>query len=119
MDPVGRDRPRDGPDRTVPRSAQGTDRQLTAPSDESLLEPTPRAAGRRIAERLEHPMKHPTRRKERVREVTDPVCGMRVDPRSAISRQGPDGHPHFFCAPVCADKYTEATSLARQATDSS
>jgi YHS domain-containing protein len=64
-------------------------------------------------------MRHPTRRKEHVREVTDPVCGMRVDPRFAISRLGPDGHPHFFCAPVCANQYTKATSLAAQVTDSS
>jgi YHS domain-containing protein len=62
-------------------------------------------------------MRHPTRRHEHVRAVTDPVCGMRVDPRIAISRQAPDGHTRFFCAPVCADQFTDPAHVASSATE--
>ncbi len=38
-------------------------------------------------------------------EATDPVCGMRVDPATALSVTG-EGHEHYFCSPGCRDTFS-------------
>ncbi|HPG01953.1 MAG TPA: heavy metal translocating P-type ATPase [Rhodoblastus sp.] len=37
--------------------------------------------------------------------VEDPVCGMRVDPRSASHHTEHDGKPYYFCSANCHDKF--------------
>ena len=37
-------------------------------------------------------------------EATDPVCGMHVDPATALSVTR-DGHEHHFCSPGCRDTF--------------
>lgn len=37
--------------------------------------------------------------------VTDPVCGMAVDPASAAARADYEGTTYFFCNPSCARKF--------------
>ncbi len=34
--------------------------------------------------------------------VTDPVCGMRVDPTTAAAAREHDGETFYFCSPGCA-----------------
>ena len=38
-------------------------------------------------------------------KVTDPVCGMQVDPSSAAARVTHQGREFFFCSPSCRDKF--------------
>ena len=40
--------------------------------------------------------------------VTDPVCGMRVDPHTAEHRADHDGHPYYFCSAACRTKFAAA-----------
>ena len=35
----------------------------------------------------------------------DPVCGMRVDPKSAAGSAVHKGHTYYFCAPQCLQKF--------------
>ena len=37
--------------------------------------------------------------------VTDPVCGMRVDPSSAADSRDHKGGTYYFCSPWCARKF--------------
>jgi P-type Cu+ transporter len=37
--------------------------------------------------------------------VTDPVCGMKVDPAKARHRHTHEGHAHFFCSAGCRSKF--------------
>ncbi|HVA42293.1 MAG TPA: permease [Acidimicrobiales bacterium] len=37
--------------------------------------------------------------------VTDPVCGMSVDPATAAAVRSYDGRNYFFCAPGCAEAF--------------
>jgi Cu+-exporting ATPase len=37
--------------------------------------------------------------------VTDPVCGMSVDPHTAKYRAEHDGHPYYFCSAGCRTKF--------------
>ena len=37
--------------------------------------------------------------------VTDPVCGMKVDPHTAKYRHTHDGRTYYFCAARCRDKF--------------
>src|SRR5216684_5454311 len=37
--------------------------------------------------------------------VTDSVCGMQVDPRTAAARATHEGRDFFFCSPSCRDKF--------------
>jgi len=39
------------------------------------------------------------------REVTDPVCGMSVDPETAAAHTQHDGHEVFFCSTGCRDRF--------------
>ncbi|MGC5172064.1 YHS domain-containing protein [Microbacterium sp. DT81.1] len=35
--------------------------------------------------------------------VTDPVCGMRIDPKTAAATREHDGATFYFCSTGCAD----------------
>ena len=37
--------------------------------------------------------------------VTDPVCGMQVDPATATQKSIYAGETHFFCSPGCRTKF--------------
>lgn len=37
--------------------------------------------------------------------VTDPVCGMRIDPDDAVATAEHDGQRHWFCSEVCRDAF--------------
>jgi Cu+-exporting ATPase len=37
--------------------------------------------------------------------VTDPVCGMKVDPAKTPHRHGHEGHDYFFCSAGCRGKF--------------
>jgi Cu+-exporting ATPase len=37
--------------------------------------------------------------------VRDPVCGMSVDPHTAVHRAEHDGHPYYFCSAGCQTKF--------------
>jgi P-type Cu+ transporter len=37
--------------------------------------------------------------------VTDPVCGMKVDPHTAKHRASHMGHPYYFCSARCREKF--------------
>lgn len=38
-------------------------------------------------------------------KVTDPVCGMRVNPDSAAASAEHDGSTYYFCAKHCAETF--------------
>ncbi len=40
--------------------------------------------------------------------VTDPVCGMSIDPERAPAREPHGDHFHFFCSAECARAFREA-----------
>jgi uncharacterized protein len=42
--------------------------------------------------------------------LTDPVCGMTVNPQEAISALGPDGVTYYFCGEGCRRTFLEAPS---------
>jgi P-type Cu+ transporter len=37
--------------------------------------------------------------------VTDPVCGMRIDPEDAAATVEHDGKTYYFCSEVCRDVF--------------
>ncbi len=37
--------------------------------------------------------------------VTDPVCGMQIDPKTATATREHDGTTFYFCATSCADTF--------------
>ena len=37
--------------------------------------------------------------------VTDPVCGMSIDPGSAVGPVEHDGRPHWFCSDSCRQRF--------------
>ena len=39
--------------------------------------------------------------------VTDPVCGMRIDPSKAAGSREHRGVTHYFCSPFCIRKFDE------------
>ena len=38
-------------------------------------------------------------------QVTDPICGMSVDPATAAATIEHDGKTHYFCSQGCADTF--------------
>src|SRR5574337_2219299 len=38
-------------------------------------------------------------------QVTDPVCGMKVDPHTAKHQAGHAGHTYYFCGARCREKF--------------
>jgi Cu+-exporting ATPase len=38
--------------------------------------------------------------------VTDPVCGMSINPADAASSIEHEGHTYYFCSAACAAKFT-------------
>ena len=47
--------------------------------------------------------------------VKDPVCGMTVDPHTAKHRAEHDGHPYYFCAARCREKFAADPSAYLEA----
>lgn len=43
--------------------------------------------------------------------VTDPVCGMTIDPAEAVGSSTYDGETYFFCARGCQTKFDAAPAL--------
>ncbi len=39
------------------------------------------------------------------RKVLDPVCGMKVDPKTATLQSQHGGKTHYFCAPACKELF--------------
>jgi Cu+-exporting ATPase len=37
--------------------------------------------------------------------VTDPVCGMRIDPDDAVATVEHEGKTYYFCSEVCRDAF--------------
>jgi Cu+-exporting ATPase len=37
--------------------------------------------------------------------VTDPVCGMKIDPKTAVTTREHDGVTFYFCSQGCADTF--------------
>jgi YHS domain-containing protein len=37
--------------------------------------------------------------------VTDPVCGMRIEPDDAVASAEYEGNVYFFCSEVCRDAF--------------
>ena len=37
--------------------------------------------------------------------VTDPVCGMKIDPATAATTREHDGTTFYFCSTSCADRF--------------
>jgi len=44
-------------------------------------------------------------KREEDHRVTDPVCGMKVDPHTAKHRADYHGHTYYFCNPKCREKF--------------
>jgi YHS domain-containing protein len=42
---------------------------------------------------------------EKRRLVTDPVCGMKIEPESAHSKIEYEGHTVYFCAKHCEEEF--------------
>ena len=40
-----------------------------------------------------------------MRLVTDPVCGMKVDPAVSPTRVGVDRRAYYFCSAVCVEQF--------------
>ena len=53
----------------------------------------------------DHPHQHKDADAGHGTVVTDPVCGMRVDTRTAQHRLDVDGTPYYFCSTRCLDKF--------------
>ena len=48
----------------------------------------------------------PRHEKEQVMAmVTDPVCGMRIDPDDAVATAEHEGTTYYFCSQVCHDAF--------------
>lgn len=43
-----------------------------------------------------------------VQTVTDPVCGMEIDPQSALATRRHEGQLFYFCSTRCAKVFDEA-----------
>lgn len=46
--------------------------------------------------------------------VTDPVCGMEVDPQSAVARRRHQGHLFYFCSKRCAKAFDAAHDMVER-----
>jgi P-type Cu+ transporter len=67
--------------------------------------PLPAGVTARVVEPVVEVGADPEPEPEAAPEATDPVCGMSVDPATAISVTR-DGHEHHFCSPGCRDTFT-------------
>ena len=45
---------------------------------------------------------------ESVAKVTDPVCGMEIDPETAAASRKHEGVTYYFCSEVCSNRFTES-----------
>ncbi len=51
--------------------------------------------------------------------VTDPVCGMKIDPQTAAGRTERDGQTYYFCSLMCKERLDAGKGEAGAATQSS
>ena len=56
-----------------------------------------------ITEQLENPMAHNDESATTL--VTDPVCGMKIDPKTAFATREHDGTTFYFCSQRCVDTF--------------
>lgn len=50
-----------------------------------------------------------------MQKVTDPVCGMTIDPETAAGRSTFEGRDYFFCSAACKDEFDRNPSKYRHA----
>ncbi|HEY8914453.1 heavy metal translocating P-type ATPase [Lacisediminihabitans sp.] len=53
----------------------------------------------------ENPMTHDNHHSDGATLVTDPVCGMKIDPATAATTREHDGTTFYFCSTSCADRF--------------
>ena len=58
------------------------------------------------AVRVEVGEREPSGKGEPMATVTDPVCGMEIDPATAAASEEYGGTTYFFCSPACHDTFT-------------
>jgi Cu+-exporting ATPase len=51
--------------------------------------------------------------------VTDPVCGMKIDPQAAAGRTERDGQIFYFCSPMCKQRFDAGTHEVGMSTQAS
>ena len=85
---------------------------MTDPSDNVLASPTDPVVVNGTHQEKENDMS------EKSSKVTDPVCGMTVDPATAAASVEHEGNVYYFCGKGCAKsfsadpgKYTNAAVL--------
>lgn len=47
-----------------------------------------------------------------MRLVTDPVCGMKVDPAISPTRVGVDRRAYYFCSTACLKRFIDAPTAS-------
>jgi len=57
-------------------------------------------------------MKESTSRKESTSATKDPICGMTVDPTTALHAER-DGKKSYFCGQHCREKFLSAPNAAQ------
>ena len=55
--------------------------------------------------RVEVGKREPTSKEETMAPVTDPVCGMEIDPATAAGREEYEGTTYYFCSKSCHDSF--------------
>ncbi len=51
--------------------------------------------------------------------VTDPICGMRIDPQAAAGQSERAGQVYYFCSPMCKERFESGAVAAGTPTQSS
>jgi len=69
--------------------------------------PTVARGARPVADaiRVEVGERRPTREKDMMATVKDPVCGMEIDPAAAAASEGYRGTTYYFCSQGCHDSF--------------
>lgn len=49
-----------------------------------------------------------TETEEAMEQVTDPVCGMTLDPKDAVATAEHQGRTYYFCSEDCKETFLEA-----------
>ena len=51
---------------------------------------------------------HQGHKEEPMATVTDPVCGMEIDPATAVASEDYQGKTYYFCSPACHQRFKAA-----------
>jgi Cu+-exporting ATPase len=78
-----------------------TPKTPASPGTPSTTEPVIEIGSTQDSNTKEHDMTH----HEDTTLVTDPVCGMNIDPTTAAATREHDGNEFFFCSTGCAEKF--------------